>query len=96
MLLKTIKFDNTNPNWRNDWADNTWFLHAMELHLNTIIEHRGYIYLNQIYESLDVKWNPDDENPCIKNDGVDRPRRIEFEIFKEPKNVLTVHIYRHD
>ena len=96
MLLKTVKFNSKNPNWVNDQNHNHMFLFVQERYINDIIRLRGYIYLNQICELLGVKWNPNDENPCIKNDGVNRVRFIEFEIFNQPKNSVLVHILSYN
>lgn len=69
MILKTIKFDKNNIHWEDDEEYNHMYLMMAECHMNDFIRHRGYIYLNQICEELGVRWNPDDENPCVRNDG---------------------------
>jgi hypothetical protein len=69
--LKTIIFDWRNYNWTKDQEINEMFIKCTENHINGIISHRGYIYLNQICEALGVEWNPDDDNPCIKRGEVD-------------------------
>ena len=96
MLLKTIYFDSKNPNWNDDRELNYMFLCMQERYINDIINVRGYIYLNQIHELLGIKWDTNDENLCIKNNGKIRFRYIDFEIFNEPDNSVTVLIYRHD
>lgn len=96
MLLKTIKFDEKNPNWSKDGKYNALLLRLLEEHLNDTVRHRGYIYLNQICELLGDEWNPDDENPCIKHDGVDRIAFIQFGVFHESDNSLLVQIHCYD
>ena len=38
------------------------------VHLNDLLKYRGYLYLNQIYENLMVKWDPKKENTCWTTD----------------------------
>ena len=96
MLLKTITFDEKAYGWTNNRESNIAFLGVEERYTNDIIRHRGYMYLNQICEQLGVEWNPEDDNPCIRNDGVDRLAFVQFEIFSMPNNSLLVYIYRYD
>ena len=96
MLLKTITFDEKAYGWTKNRETNIAFLHITERYLNECIRHGGCVYLNQIYEKLGVEWNPDDENPCIRNDGVDRISFIQFETFDKPNNSLLIHIHRYD
>lgn len=47
--------------------DETWnllFLRQSKDYINDLLEHRGYVYLNQICEHLGVSWNPKCDNPC--------------------------------
>ena len=90
MLLKTLIFDSSSSAWINDRRVNIVFLRIQETHLNEILKHRGYIYLNEIYEALCIGWNPGDENVCIRNDSADR--RIDFVVDDEPNNSFSVHI----
>lgn len=96
MILKTVTFDRLSYHWENNIDYNLVFLHAVEQNVNDIVRHRGYIYLNQICEILGVQWNSDDDNPCIKNDGVDRIAFIQFETFRKPNNSVEVRIFRYD
>lgn len=68
MILKIVSFDEYNPNWVKSREYNILFLHCALDHINGIIKNRGYIYLNQIYETLGAKWNPDWDNPCVRHD----------------------------
>ena len=35
-----------------------------------VFKSYGYIYLNDIYEHFGLKWNPDDENICLRSFNV--------------------------
>lgn len=96
MLLKTIVFDWNNPNWVQNKSYNHEFLYIAEKHLDSCIRHRGYVYLNQVCEYLGAGWDPDDENPCIRNDGIDRPMFIQFELFDRPHESYLIHIHSYD
>lgn len=96
MLLKTVAFDAECTNWTDDIKINVAFLKNAEHHLNTIIQYRGYVYLNQIYEHLGIKWNPEDENICIKNDNTDQNAFIEFKVFPNLKNSFLINIYSRE
>lgn len=43
---------------------NLMFIRHQELHFNNLLTHRGYVYLNEIYNAFGVKWDPKDENLC--------------------------------
>lgn len=97
MLLATlVKFEKGNPYWTANRDANFTFFRRTEQVVNNTIRARGYIYLNQIFELLGLKWNPEDANPCIKDDGVMRLYFVEFEIFEFPNYVLGVNILKHD
>lgn len=97
MLLATlVKFEEGNPYWTANRDANCVFLRHTEQFVNHTIRARGYIYLNQIFELLGLKWNPEDANPCIKDDGVMRLNFVEFEIFEFPNGVIGVNILKYD
>lgn len=59
-------------------------------YLHDLFEHRGYLYLNQVYETLGVEWNPDDNNIYWRTDGT---YSITWE-FKPAENgdvLITIH-----
>lgn len=95
MLLETVLFDYTNPNWTNERDYCVIFLRQVEHHINKFLKRRGYLYLNQIYEALCVKWNPDDENPCIRYDEKQN-KSIKFEMVELPNNAFVISIYHKD
>lgn len=80
MLRKTVVFDKTASYWSPYREYNYAFLRGKESYINDIIRHRGYIYLNQIYEMLGVGWNPEEENYCIKNDNFKRKVFVSFDV----------------
>ena len=91
MLLKTITFDERNINWSNSEEGNLLFLKYMEMHINSILTNRGYVYLNQICEWLGDGWDPDYNNPCLRNNGFFKDG-IFFEILPSDNGSLTVNI----
>lgn len=93
MILTTIAFDENASAWTPNRECNIMFLKTSERHINEIAMRQGYVYLNQIFEQLGVQWNPDDENPCIRNDTA-RLVSVLFETFNMPNDRLLVHIHR--
>ena len=67
--MKHFCFDQSSSNWTDNYERNRHFLWAEFDFFREIIRQRGYLYLNQIYEYLGVKWNPDEENVCYKDLG---------------------------
>lgn len=63
----TIYVDKNCHWWNNDQKCNEYFINYQIDYIMDLIRYRGYIYLNQIYEILDVKWDPKCDNPCIEN-----------------------------
>lgn len=95
MILTKVVFDTKNTNWTNDRSHSHMFLFMEERYINDMIRSRGYIYLNQIYEALDIEWNPEYENPCIKRGNANLIRFIEFEIFDQPDNSILIMIHHY-
>lgn len=91
MLLKTVRFDSNSHYWENESGVNHLFLQITENTINDRIRYNGYIYLNQIFELLGIRWDPNDENPCIRNDGAGRRQFVVFDIW-ECKSDLSIEI----
>ena len=75
--MKTIIF-NKDTSWKYDSSDqdhNRYFLKGTLDELECSFGTYGYLYLNNVYERLRVKWNPDNENVVFKKD--DGPIRLE-------------------
>lgn len=96
MLMAMVSFDENSPKWLNDARCNEYYLSHIEDCINGTIRHKGYIYLNQIYDILGVEWNPDDVNRCVKCDSIDRLKFVEFEVFKMEDNSYAVRIMCYD
>ena len=62
-----IYIDETCAFWQNDHYCNELFLNLQVRHIRDIVKHRGYIYWNQIYETLGVEWDTRCENHCIED-----------------------------
>lgn len=66
--MKIIKFNRLCPGWCKDEGTNALYLYYQRNYIVEKFEHRGYIYLNQVYDTFGVDWNPDDENICYRSD----------------------------
>ena len=97
MILGTIIFNEKSKAWVNDREYNATFLRSQEQYLNAIIMNKGYLYLNEIYEKLCVKWDPEDENLCIIRNNPDQIVTIEFELFPRPtENTFLIALHYCD
>ncbi len=45
-------FDETNPNWTNDANANYLFLKGVQAHMNRLLEIRGWLFVNDVYDAL--------------------------------------------
>ena len=84
-LIDSIKFDKKSKEWNDTPEWNECFIQLEERYFNTIITALGYIYLNDIYEMFDVKWNPDNNNQCIR-------KPITFETEEKEDGSITIYI----
>lgn len=98
MKLGTIMFDEKVYTWENNEGYNYMLLRHVEQHINDLVRSRGYIYLNQIYETIGVNWNPEQENPCVIADNRYRIVYVEFEVFRKPNNsyLVIIHSYQQN
>lgn len=64
--MVAFKYDETCDGWNRDpnWCE--LFLLMQRDYLNEKLKYRGYVYLNEIFESFGAKWNPDDDNLCYR------------------------------
>lgn len=77
--MKTIIFSK-DTSWKYDSSDpdyNRCFLKEKLRSLERSFEIYGYLYLNNVYERLFIKWDPNNENVVFKKD--DGPIRFEFD-----------------
>ena len=68
MKMFEFTFDSTCPSWAKNEECNRMFIKHLDNYLNIVLENRGYVYLNQIYESFGVGWDPKKKNPCFMKD----------------------------
>ena len=71
MGIKMV-FDERVPAYRpgNDEA-NLWMLRNAENYLNEELKARGYLYLNQVYEILEMAWDSRQVNKLfVSEEGV--------------------------
>ena len=59
-----VIFDRNTPYWSKDDESNLMYIRHQTLYMTSLLRGKGYVYLNQIYESLGAEWNPENENPC--------------------------------
>lgn len=75
--MKTILFDKNSAGWTNNQDSNKMFLKTQIVYLKIKCTAKGYIYLNEVYETFGSAWNPDEENVCYRHNrgGIE----LEFE-----------------
>ena len=49
------RFDNSSTFWENDLEYNIMILKRMEAYANDLLQKKGYLFLNDVYEMLDIK-----------------------------------------
>lgn len=86
----TIMFDNTCTSWTPHADYNMLFLEMNMKYLHDLFTQRGYLYLNQIYESLGAEWNPDDNNIYWRTDGT-YSIAWEFKPMENGDVMITIH-----
>lgn len=69
-------FDRNSNAWDKDRSMNEYFLHAQENYLNDLLKAQGYLFLNDVYDALDIPktkagqivgWIYDEKNPIGDN-----------------------------
>ena len=65
MTIDIIQIDRDMFCWAYNTTQIDVFIRTIESWINEKIRYRGYVYLNQIYESLHAPWNPQKENPVL-------------------------------
>ncbi len=86
--MKTIIFSK-DTSWKYDSSDqdyNRYFLREKLRSLEHSFEVYGYLYLNNVYERLFIKWNPNNENVVFKKD--DGPIRLEFDHHEDTNEYI--------
>lgn len=54
-----IVFDRTNANWSEQPSFNTQFLQATISHMDKVLEIRGHVFLNEIYDLFRIPRIPE-------------------------------------
>ena len=72
-MVHKVKFnkDTSTEFYGKDDAFDMLFLRTREIYLNDLLRTQGYVYLNYIYETLGLCWNPKWENSCILYNNID-------------------------
>lgn len=52
-------FDETNPNWRNNRDMNMFFLECQERYYNHVLQQRGHVFLNEVYQNIGIPHSPE-------------------------------------
>jgi hypothetical protein len=91
MVFKFI-FDEESVNYTvGNREMNLMYLRHVGERLNLLLEKRGYVYANQVYEEIGVEWDPDVQslNKCFKKRFYDR---IPIEIEERPRGDFKIII----
>lgn len=66
-----------------------YFVEGQIRYIMDIMDARRYVYLNQIYETLGIPWNPNKQNPVFTGDR----DALSVDIFvDDPKDRLIIHL----
>lgn len=52
-------FDQTNENWQPVGTHNQFFIQMVHNHANDMLTNRGFLFLNDVYDMLDMKRTPE-------------------------------------
>jgi len=94
-------FDEYNPNWKNNAEYNKTFLRAKQNYCNDMLQARGYIFLNEVYEELGmdhskagqfVGWIISDEGDNFVDFGIFGPEQTAFVNGWEPSIWLDFNV----
>ena len=83
-----FKFDENSAGWDKSREGNIYFLKLTQDYLNDLLKHRGHLFLNEVYDRLDIPrraigqcvgWIYDENNPNGDN-------FVDLDIFNERNN----------
>ena len=83
-----FKFDENSAGWDRSREGNIYFLKLTQDYLNDLLKHRGHLFLNEVYDRLDIPrraigqcvgWIYDENNPNGDN-------FVDLDIFNERNN----------
>lgn len=66
--MKTIIYNNKCKSWTGDRDFDQMIINGQIDYLQDYCRFRGFIYLDRIYETFGVEWDPDDKNICYRQD----------------------------
>lgn len=69
MFCYTHMFNKDNWHWTKGQKFNMAFLECQRNYIADKFKHRGYMYMNEIYETLGLEWHPEYCNPVFTKDG---------------------------
>lgn len=86
--MKTIIFDESCVSWTGDPDFDRMLLDSQIDYLKDLCRFKGYLYLDKVYDTFGVAWNPDDDNVCYRqnNGGID------FEVEPINDGKFLIHI----
>lgn len=65
--MNEIRFDSNCLAWTRDLKNNEFFIYRQIDYFLEKLRYKGYLYLNDIYETFGAVWNPENENVCFRN-----------------------------
>lgn len=86
-----IAFDEACTCWEDKEEINRAFLGYVGNYIRSLFVAKGYIYPNQIYETLGKKWDPQDDNTpyiYLKNVCED----LQFDVYPKENNRFIIRI----
>lgn len=87
--MKTIiVFDERSWKWFVDTDCTRAALESEFCYLESIYDYRGYLYLNKVYETLGLDWNPDNENLCFRMEN--GPIEFDYELMEDNTYKITI------
>lgn len=62
MNCPILYFNESNRSWTERKNENIKIIRAMIVYLESLFNSKGYIYLNEIYETFGIDWDPKEKN----------------------------------
>lgn len=88
-MISKFKFDESCPAWSTYPDYNLIFIKAKRNYLADKLCARGYLYLNEIYESFGAEWDPKNDNNVVLYKGGEN---WDFVLFSEDSNHKNVYL----
>lgn len=100
----SVWFNEDCIRWSANPERNRYFLIAEQNYFSNLLRDRGYLYLNEVYDALDIPrtkagqlvgWVYDDKNPIGDNYvdfGIDEERNQDFANGKTPNALLVFNV----